>query len=121
MCKCFLKKYQEYRKARYLHEDIFKMTQREEKILEYYVEIFQYNLQRSKKNKLDPNILLIIFVQGIRDECIDLLNLMGHGDVSQLIYQKFVICVSATLEVKLNLVRDLEMLFLKTINQQQEE
>jgi hypothetical protein len=62
MCKFFLKKYQEYHKARYLHEDIFKMTQREEERLEYFVEIFQYNLERSKKNKLDPNILWIIFL-----------------------------------------------------------
>ena len=60
------------------------MTQREDKILEYYVELFQYNLQGSKQNKLDPNIFWIIFLCGIRDECIDLINFTVHGDVSQL-------------------------------------
>jgi hypothetical protein len=68
MCKFFLKKHQEYRKARGLHKEIFKMTQREEENLEYCVEISQYNLQRSKKNKLESNILRIIFVRGFLDK-----------------------------------------------------
>jgi hypothetical protein len=48
MKKYFLKKYQDYCKMRDLHEEIFKMTQKEDKSLEDYVERFQYNLQRSK-------------------------------------------------------------------------
>jgi hypothetical protein len=40
--------------VRDIHEEIFKMTQREEEILEDYVERFQYNLQRTKQNALDP-------------------------------------------------------------------
>jgi hypothetical protein len=86
MHKTFLKKYEDYCKARDLCEKIFKMTQREDEILEDYVERFQHNLQRFKQNKLDLDTLWIILLRGIRDECINLLNLMGTGDVSQLSY-----------------------------------
>ena len=41
----FLKKYQEYCKSKDSHNDIFKMKQQEEEIIEYYVEHFLYNLQ----------------------------------------------------------------------------
>ena len=41
----FLKRYQDYCKV---NEDIFEMTQGEEESLEEYIELFQYNLQRSK-------------------------------------------------------------------------
>jgi hypothetical protein len=40
MHRIFLKKYQEYCKARNLREEIFKMTQKEEEILEDYLERF---------------------------------------------------------------------------------
>lgn len=59
------------------------MTQKEEEILEDYVEWFHYNLQRSKHNNLDPEILKTIFIRGMRDNCLDTLNLLGKGDISQ--------------------------------------
>jgi hypothetical protein len=55
------------------------MTQKEEETLEDYVERFQYNLQRTKQNTLDPETLRIIFLRGIKDDCMDALNLMGRG------------------------------------------
>lgn len=39
----FLKEYRDYYKVRDICEEIFDMKQREEEILEYYVERFQYN------------------------------------------------------------------------------
>jgi hypothetical protein len=48
MKQAFLKKYQDYCKARDLHEEIFKINQKEDESLEDYMEQFQYNLQRSK-------------------------------------------------------------------------
>ena len=75
----FLKKYQDYCKVRDIREEIFRMTQKEEETLEDYVERFQYNLQRTKQNTLDPETLRIIFLRGIKDDCMDALNLMGRG------------------------------------------
>ena len=45
MKKVFLQKYEDYCKARDLIEEIFHMTQKEDESLEYYVELFQYNIQ----------------------------------------------------------------------------
>jgi hypothetical protein len=82
----FLQKYQDYCKVRDIREEIFRMTQKEEETLEDYVERFQYNLQRTKQNTLDPETLRIIFLRGIKDDCMDALNLMGAGDISQMTY-----------------------------------
>jgi len=51
--------------------------------LEDYVERFHYNLQRSKRSDLDPEILKTIFIRGMIDHCLDTLNLLGKGDISQ--------------------------------------
>jgi hypothetical protein len=63
------------------------MMQLEDEIwLEDYVERFTYNLQREMQGELDPKMWCVLFLRGIRDDCIELLNLMGRGDVSQLEY-----------------------------------
>jgi hypothetical protein len=64
------------------------MTQKEDESLEDYMERFQYNLQRSKQRKLDKDTLCTILIIGIRDECLDLLNLMGGGEISQVDYDQ---------------------------------
>jgi hypothetical protein len=43
--------------GKYRKEEIFKMTQKEDEILEDYIERFQYNLQWSKHSKLDEKTL----------------------------------------------------------------
>ena len=48
-----LKKNQEYCKSKYSLNDIFKMKQQEEYILEDYVEHYLYNLQKSWHNALN--------------------------------------------------------------------
>jgi hypothetical protein len=44
MKKSFLLKYQDYYRTRYLKDEIFQMTVKENESLEEYVERFQYNL-----------------------------------------------------------------------------
>jgi hypothetical protein len=90
MCKIFLKKYQAYCKGKNIREDIFEMTQRDDESLEDYLEIFLYNIHRSKNRKLDMDIIKTIFLRGIKDESIDFLNLMGSGDVSHFSFE--IIC-----------------------------
>ena len=50
------------------------------------MEIFQSKVERSRQNALNDDTLKILLLRGIRDDCIDLLNLMGGGDVSLLKY-----------------------------------
>lgn len=82
MKNIFLKKYQDYCKA---NEDIFNMIQREDESLEDYVNQFHYNLQKSKYKHLDKEILKTL-LKGIKDNFLELLNLIGKGDVFQLSY-----------------------------------
>ena len=63
------------------------MQQEEEDSLEEYLERFLYNYQKSKQI-LNDNIVRNIFLKGIQDEYIDVLNLMGTGDVSQLTFEE---------------------------------
>ena len=57
------------------------MNQKEDEILEDYVQRFHYNHRRSKI-KLDKPTLENIFLKGVREEWTELLNLMGGGDIS---------------------------------------
>jgi len=88
MKKVFLKKYQYYYKGRELKEEIFKMTQKQDESLEDYMERFQYNFQISKQSLLSKETIRIIMLKGIRDECLEFLNMMGLGDVSKLSYDE---------------------------------
>jgi hypothetical protein len=79
MKQTFLKNYQDYCKTRDPREELFKMSQKEEESLEDYVECLKYNLQRSKHNYLDKDILKTILIRGTRDDYLDMMNLMGTG------------------------------------------
>ena len=83
MKNCFLKKYQDYCRSRDAKNDIFKMQQMEDETLEDYLERFRYNYQNSKQ-RLNDNTMKTIFLKGIQDEYIDILNIMGSGDISLL-------------------------------------
>jgi hypothetical protein len=87
MKQAFLNKYQEYCRARDRKEELFKMSQREDESLENSMEILEYNVQRSGHPDLDPDILKTIMLRGIRDEHLDILNLLGKGDISKESYQ----------------------------------
>lgn len=60
------------------------MQQQEDEILEDYVDIFLYNLQNSRQNTLNNETIRTIFLKGIQEEYMDVLNLMGLGDIFQL-------------------------------------
>ena len=47
------------------------------------MERFYYNLQMSKFSNSAPKILKTILLRGIRDDCLEHLNLLGKGDISQ--------------------------------------
>lgn len=63
------------------------MNQEEDESLEDLVEIFSYNTKRSKFHKLGSNTFKTLLLNTIRNEWIDLLNLVGEGDDSQLSFQ----------------------------------
>lgn len=83
MKETFLSNYQDYCRTRDVRVEIFRMMQKEEESLEDYVELFHYNLQRSKHSDLDLEILKTIFLRGMRDDSLNTLNLLVTGDISQ--------------------------------------
>ena len=86
----FLRKYQEYCRSKYSCNDIFKMQQKDDENLEDYVERFVYNLQNSRKNALNPNAIRIVFLKGVLEDYIDMLNLMTARDISQKPFKEIV-------------------------------
>ena len=59
------------------------MSHKEDESLEDFVERLEYNVQRSGHLDLDPDILKTILLRGIRDEHLDMLNLLRKGDISK--------------------------------------
>ena len=55
------------------------MMQKEDENLEELLEIFNYNIKREKMKNLDQDTLKYILLKTIRDEWIDILNMMGKG------------------------------------------
>lgn len=84
MKKIFLKKYRPYCQTRDSKDDIFIMTQHEEENLEDYLERCLYNVQKSKQSSLNFDTIRTIFLKGVRDAYINVLNLMCAGDISFL-------------------------------------
>ena len=66
------------------------MAQKEDEILEDFVERLQYNLQRSGHPDVSPDILKTIMLKGVRDDCLDTLNMLGKGDISKESYEDIV-------------------------------
>jgi len=54
--------------------------------LEDYLDRFLYNLK--KNSSLSFDIIRTIYLKGIHDEYIDILNLMGSGDISYLPFEQ---------------------------------
>jgi hypothetical protein len=78
----FLRKYQDYCKDN-VKNDIFKMQQIEDESPEEYLERFLYNYQKLKLFTTNPAVVRTVFLKGIRDDCIEVLNLLSSGDVHQ--------------------------------------
>eukprot|EP00253_Pinus_taeda_P020212 PITA_20212 len=83
MKESFLTKYQDYCRTRERKEELFKMVQKEDENLEDFVERLQYNLQRSDHPTMSKDILKTILLKGVRDDCLDMLNMLGKGDISK--------------------------------------
>ena len=84
MKNTFLKKYQPYCWTRDSKDYIFRMTQHDEENLEDYLERFLYNPQKSRQSSLNSDTIRTIFLKGVRDDYINVLNLLGAGDISFL-------------------------------------
>ena len=83
MKQVFLVKYQEYCRTKDKREELFKMVQKDNKILEDFVERLMYNVQRSDHTTIGSDVLKIILLHGIREDFLDMLNLLGEGDISK--------------------------------------
>lgn len=59
------------------------MYQREDEPFEDYIDRFQFCLKKFKHNRLTPKSLKVVYLRGVNKECIDALNLMGGGDITQ--------------------------------------
>jgi len=64
------------------------MNQREYESLQDLIERFMYKVKRGKLHHLGSNTLKTLLLRIIRDEWIDLLNLMSRGDVYQLSFEE---------------------------------
>ena len=60
------------------------MKQKEDENLEDFVEIFLYILQNNKHVGLNEETTRTLFLRLVRDEYVDILNLMDSRDVYQL-------------------------------------
>ena len=78
----FLWKYQEYYKPKDSRHDIFKIQQLEDEILEDYIERFIYTLHKSKYSDLREDAVRTLFLKGIFEDLLEILNLMTVGDIS---------------------------------------
>ena len=67
MKQVFLEKYQEYCNTKDKREDLFKMVQKDEESLEYFVERLLYNVQRAGQTTMGVDVLKIILLCGIRE------------------------------------------------------
>jgi len=86
----FLTKYQDYCRTREKREELFKMVQKDNKNLEDFVERLQYNLQRSNHTNVSKDILKTILLKGVSDDCLDMLNMLGKGEISKESYDEIV-------------------------------
>ena len=71
-----------------LKDVIFRMNQKEGESIEYLIERFMYNIKREKLHHLGSDTLKTLLLITIRDESIDLLDLMSRGDVYQLSFEE---------------------------------
>jgi hypothetical protein len=59
------------------------MQQTKDEIPEDYLERFLYNYQKSKLFTTHLVVVRTVFLKGIRDDCIEVLNFLSSGDVHQ--------------------------------------
>ena len=90
MKQVFIEKYQEYCNTKDKREELFKMVQRDKEKLEDFVERLLYNVQRSRQTNMGLDVLKIILLHGIREDFLDMLNLLGKGDISKESFENII-------------------------------
>ena len=77
-------KYKEYCKENDSRgDDIFRISQKEDEILEDCVSHFLYILQKNPQHVLEEDSQKLFFLRGVNDNCLEALDLMASGDVYQ--------------------------------------
>ena len=66
------------------------MVQRDDESLKSFVERLVYNMQRVGHTHMGLDVLKIILLHGIRDDCLDMLNLLGNGDISKESFENII-------------------------------
>ena len=61
------------------------MIKKEDQIMEDYIEGLQYN-RHCSKIKLDKPTLKTLLLKGVKEECMEVINLMGGGDIPHANY-----------------------------------
>ena len=80
----FLEKYKEYYKANDSRgDDVFRMSQKEDETLEDYVSQFLYALQKNPQHVLTEVSQKLVFLRGVKEDCLEALDLMASGDAYQ--------------------------------------
>ena len=80
----FLEKYKEYCKENdSRRDDIFRMSKKEDETLEDYVSLFLYALQKNPQHVLTEDSQKLVFLRGVKEDCLEALDLMDGGDVYQ--------------------------------------
>ena len=103
----FPEKYQEYFNTKDKREELFKMIQRDDESLEYFVERILYNVQRAGQNNMGLDVLKIILLHGIREDYLDMFNLLGKGDIPKESFENIIeLCKRYSKESSRNNKRD---------------
>eukprot|EP00253_Pinus_taeda_P015881 PITA_15881 len=84
----FLLKYQDYCRTREKKDELFNMAQKPDESLEDYIERLQYNTQRSDHPDISKEIRKTILLRGLRDDCLNMLNMLAKGDISKESYDE---------------------------------
>lgn len=59
------------------------MSQKEDETLEDYISCFLCNMQKNPQHALQEDSQKLIFLRGVNDNCLEALDLMAGGDISQ--------------------------------------
>ena len=68
--------------------------QNEDENVEYFVEHFKYSLQRLSHSDMEKGILNIILLRELREESLEVFNVLGNGVSQRNILIPYVNCVS---------------------------
>ena len=66
------------------------MVQRDDESLKDFVERILYNMQRAIQTNMGLDVLKIILLHGIREDFLDMLNLLRKGDISKESFEKII-------------------------------